>query len=70
MYETISSPTFMRTMELGSDQNVKESVISAVDPIFQKISGFDHKLMVQNLPKESLGWIKDSALILRGYRER
>ena len=70
LYETLSSPTFMRTMEIGSDQKVKESVIKAADPIFGKLTGFDHRLVVENLSKESLDWIKDSALLLRGYKER
>lgn len=69
LYETISSPTFMKSMELGSDENMKENLISAFDPMFEKITGFDHNLVVNNLPKEYLTWLKDGALILKGYKE-
>ena len=68
LYQSLSSPDFQFQMEQGSDFTVKETVVKAIDPIFQKISGFDHQLVVHNLEPESIKWLRDSALMFKGYR--
>jgi len=41
-FHSISSPPFLAIMNNGTDLAVKKAIINAIDPFFEKLTGFDH----------------------------
>lgn len=69
-FHTISSPQFIDIMNNGTDIEIKKAVIAAIDPFFEKLSGFDHEEVVNSMPPEVIEWVKSTAIMIKSVKDR
>lgn len=52
-------------MKNGTNDDVRAAVLDAIDPFFEKITGFNHLMVVETMPPEIVEWIKATTIIFQ-----
>jgi len=68
-FHTISAPAFLAIMDNGTEAAVKKAIIGAVDPFFEKLTGFDHDQVVKSMPQEVINWVKSTAYMIKSVKD-
>jgi len=70
LLKTISSQEFLESMKNGTYDEVREAVLDAIDPFFEKFTGFDHEMVVRTMPAEIVDWVKQTTILFFKLSQR